>query len=105
LLAGIVLAGGRLDAARTPLILLALSLFYVAGMYLNDAFDRDFDRDFRPERPIPSGHATAATVFAAGFAMMAGGLALLTITAAGALSAVAAGAALAAVIVAYDAWH
>jgi hypothetical protein len=37
--------------------------------------------------------------------MMAGGLALLTITAAGALSAVAAGAALAAVIVAYDAWH
>jgi hypothetical protein len=104
-LAGIVLAGGRLDAATTPLIMLALSLFYVAGMYLNDAFDRDFDRGFRPERPIPSGHATAAAVFAAGFAMIAGGLALLTITAAGVLSALAAGAALATVIVAYDVWH
>lgn len=104
-LAGIVLAGGHLDAGRTPLILLALSLFYVSGMYLNDAFDRDFDHNFRPERPIPSGQATAATVFASGFAMMAAGLALLMISAAGALSAAAAGAALAAVIVVYDAWH
>jgi 4-hydroxybenzoate polyprenyltransferase len=31
------------------------TLLYVGGMFLNDAFDADFDRQFRPERPIPSG--------------------------------------------------
>jgi 4-hydroxybenzoate polyprenyltransferase len=59
-----------------PLIA-ALSLFYVAGMYLNDAYDAEVDARERPERPIPSGQVSAETVFAAGFAMMALGLVLL----------------------------
>ena len=40
------------EAAFTAL---AMSLLYVGGMYLNDAFDRDIDARERPERPIPSG--------------------------------------------------
>jgi len=73
-LAGIVLAGGGVFETRTLPLLLALSLFYIAGMYLNDAFDRAIDARERPERPIPSGEVRARTVFAAGFGMMAAGL-------------------------------
>jgi 4-hydroxybenzoate polyprenyltransferase len=76
-LAGIVLAGGSVAHSRTPLLLIALSLFYVAGMYLNDAYDAEIDARERPERPIPSGQVGVETVFAAGFGMMALGLALL----------------------------
>jgi 4-hydroxybenzoate polyprenyltransferase len=76
-LAGIVLAGGSPLDARTLPLLLALSLFYVAGMYLNDAYDAEIDARERPERPIPSGQVSAETVFAVGFGMMALGLALL----------------------------
>ena len=76
-LAGVVLAGGATGDSRLPWLLLALSLCYIAGMFLNDAFDREFDARHRPERPIPSGVVTAATVFGAGFAMLATGVALL----------------------------
>lgn len=76
-LAGIVLAGGQAGDPRTGPLMLALSLFYVAGMYLNDAYDAEFDARERPERPIPSGRVSADTVFTAGFGMMALGLALL----------------------------
>ena len=76
-LAGIVLAGGHAADPRTLPLLVALSLFYVAGMYLNDAFDAEIDARERPERPIPSGQVSAETVFTVGFAMMALGLALL----------------------------
>jgi 4-hydroxybenzoate polyprenyltransferase len=76
-LAGMVLAGGTMVDSRVPWLLLALSLCYIAGMFLNDAFDREFDARHRPERPIPSGEVAAATVFGAGFAMLAMGIALL----------------------------
>jgi UbiA prenyltransferase family protein len=76
-LAGVVLAGGNVADRRTLPLVLALSFFYVAGMYLNDAYDAEIDVRERPERPIPSGQVSADTVFAAGFAMMALGLALL----------------------------
>jgi len=76
-LAGIVLAGGNVGDRRTLPLLVALSLFYVAGMYLNDAYDAEIDARERPERPIPSGQVSAETVFTAGFGMMALGLALL----------------------------
>lgn len=76
-LAGIVLAGGAVFEARSVPLLVGLSLFYLAGMYLNDAFDRAIDARERPERPIPSGEVSARTVFAAGLGMMAAGLLLL----------------------------
>ncbi len=69
-LAGIVLAGGHVDDARTLPLLVALSLFYIAGMYLNDAFDARIDARERPERPIPAGLVSRRTVFDFGFGMM-----------------------------------
>jgi hypothetical protein len=108
-LAGIALAGGDPWQAATLPVLLALSLFYVGGMYLNDAFDREIDARDRPLRPIPAGEVAANTVFAAGFAMILAGLALLLPAAqlarADAAGALAAGTALAAAILVYDWWH
>lgn len=105
-----MLAGGAVADRRTPLLLLAMTLFYVGGMYLNDAFDREHDARHRPERPIPSGEASARTVFAAGFAMLAAGVVLLAWIGFGFADGagwppVAAGVALTAAIVHYDRRH
>lgn len=108
-LAGTVLAGGDPWTAATLLAALALSLLYVGGMYLNDAFDQAIDARERPGRPIPSGKVAPETVFAAGFAFLLLGLLAL----AGALArpgedaglvAMVAGIALAGAIVFYD-WN
>lgn len=78
-LAGAVLAGAGGFGAKFALMLLAFSLFYTGGMFLNDAFDAGFDAVQRPERPIPSGEIGARAVFAWGFGLMAGGVALLAL--------------------------
>lgn len=39
------------------------TLLYVGGMFLNDACDAEFDREFRRERPIPSGRIAARDVW------------------------------------------
>ena len=86
----------------------ALSLLYVGGMYLNDAFDRDFDAKHRPERPIPSGTVSARAVFSVGFAMLALGIAVSAFsgwTRTGSLSAGGAAVALAALVVVYNLHH
>lgn len=44
----------------------AATLLYVGGMFLNDAFDAAFDRQFRQERPIPSGQITVRAVWCIG---------------------------------------
>ena len=108
MLTGVVLAGGTLDDTRAWLLLTALTLFYVAGMYLNDAFDADIDAVERPERPIPAGRVSRPAVFAAGYTMLAAATALMA--AAGGVGDTGpwpglAGAALAAVIVIYDRHH
>lgn len=76
-LTGLVLGGGTLLDPRTLPLLVALSLFYVAGMYLNDAFDAEIDREERPDRPIPSGLIDQRTVLIAGVTMFVVGLCLL----------------------------
>ena len=108
-LTGIVLAGGALASPATVPLLAALSLFYVGGMYLNDAFDARIDAIERPERPIPSGRVSARAVFAAGFAMLAGGVLLLLWTGYGPAGGTGpwpglCGLALAGAIVLYN-WH
>ncbi len=101
-LAATVLAGAQPWTARTLAVMLAMSLFYLGGMYLNDAFDRDIDARERPFRPIPAGELSAQTVFASGFAMLGCGVVILTAFGTGATLA---GLALAAVIIVYDVWH
>ncbi len=101
-LAATVLAGGAPQSTRTVLVLIAMSLFYVGGMYLNDYFDREIDARERPERPIPAGDISAVAVAAAGFAMLGAGIVLLAATG---VAASVAGLILAGLIVAYDRFH
>ncbi|WP_298915258.1 UbiA family prenyltransferase [uncultured Roseobacter sp.] len=54
----------------------ALSFFYVGGMFLNDAFDAEYDKAKRADRPIPNGEVSAQSVFAWGFGFLGVGLAL-----------------------------
>lgn len=79
-LAGMALAGGWLAPAPLLLLIVAVSLAYTGGMFLNDAFDAEIDAHQRPERPIPSGRVSRQAVFACGSAMLAAsvvGLALV----------------------------
>ena len=77
MLTAIVLVGASVTDSRTAPITLAMSLFYIGGMFLNDAFDAEIDAKERPERPIPSGKVTREAVFVMGFGMLAIGLMLL----------------------------
>ena len=77
MLVGIVLAGGTVSDARVLPLLVALSLFYIGGMYLNDGFDAEIDAVERPERPIPSGRVSRRAVMTLGFGMLGLGVLLL----------------------------
>jgi 4-hydroxybenzoate polyprenyltransferase len=101
-LAGAVLSGGDWRNWRLGLMLVAMSSFYVGGMYLNDYFDRAFDARERPERPIPSGRISAGAVAAIGFCLIGAGA---VATATMGLAAAAMAALLAISIVAYDLHH
>lgn len=101
-LAGTILGGGNAGGARTLLVAVAMSMFYVGGMYLNDYCDRDIDARERPERPIPRGEISQTTVAIIGFALLAVGIALM---AGFGVAAAVASLALAAAIVAYDWFH
>lgn len=76
-LVGWWLAGGGFEGAIFLLLAGATSL-YLGGMYLNDACDRDFDRRYRKERPLPSGAITLPVLLVLSWGwMLAGTIALL----------------------------
>jgi len=108
-LAAAVLSGATHEPLAIVSTALALSSFYCGGMFLNDAFDRELDAVERPDRPIPSGLATARQVFVLGILQLAFGVLALSATARACGSspglALASGAVLAGTIVAYDASH
>ena len=70
-LAGAALSGAVLETPALLILAAALSCFYIGGMFLNDAFDHRHDKRFRPGRPIPSGEAGLAEVYALGFGFLA----------------------------------
>jgi hypothetical protein len=101
-IAAAVITNAAAVAAEVFVAGLAMTAFYVGGMYLNDFFDREIDASERPGRPIHAGDIAASTVSAIGFALLAVGVALLLPF--GVLPAIL-GLALAAAIVLYDVWH
>jgi hypothetical protein len=72
-----LLAGGGMEFGRLALLCAGATAIYIGGMFLNDAFDANFDAQHRRERPIPSGALRAASVWRAGFASLALGLILI----------------------------
>jgi len=101
-LAAYVVAGALRDSL--PIASIAASLFYTAGMFLNDAFDAPFDATARADRPIPNGDVSRSEVFTIGVALMAAaGLMLLLLP--HPTPALLWGAALALAIVFYDYQH
>ena len=104
-LAGIVLAGGSLASHQSVQLVIAMSLAYIGGMFLNDAFDRRIDTIQRPERPIPAGLVSSRDVFITGFAMLFLMVLLVYLSSKGSLAATVAAVLLAALIVLYNCWH
>jgi len=100
-LAGWLLGGGG-DVATLLRLIAGATLVYTGGMFLNDAFDAEFDRLHRPERPIPSGEVGEATVWACGLGWLLAGTVVLAFAGwQGALHA----ALLAMMVLVYDAAH
>jgi 4-hydroxybenzoate polyprenyltransferase len=75
--AGAALSGAALDLRVLVPLAIAMSLLYVAGMVLNDAFDRGWDAQHRKERPIPAGLISARAVFVMGGILMASGVGIV----------------------------
>jgi 4-hydroxybenzoate polyprenyltransferase len=59
------------------LLCLGATCLYTGGMFLNDAFDAEFDRQHRPERPIPSGVISLGEVWGFGIGWLVVGAVLL----------------------------
>ena len=58
--------GGTVCVHELGWILLSASFLYVAGMFLNDAADVEWDRKHFPDRPIPAGKIKLGHVQQAG---------------------------------------
>ena len=74
-LAAVVLAGAPAAAVMPAIV--SVSLFYMGGMFLNDACDAAFDASVRPDRPVPAGDVSRAEALIAGSVLIATGEGLL----------------------------
>jgi 4-hydroxybenzoate polyprenyltransferase len=105
-LAGVMLAGGSLKSTQLSFLLIAFTLFYTGGMFLNDAFDRDIDARERPDRPVPSGLITSGEVFGIGYGMVAAGVLIVIWLGRGhGWKSAASAIMLASIIIGYDVYH
>lgn len=69
--------GGGHRWGGLALALLSMSFLYIGGMFLNDAFDANFDRRHRKLRPIPSGAISEDEVWRWGSSWMILGVAIV----------------------------
>ena len=96
------LLNGGVWGPKFILLSMGATLLYTGGMFLNDAFDVEFDRQHRSERPIPAGKISAGTVWMFGVSfLLIGWLLILPLGTLAALAALL----LVATIVLYDAIH
>ena len=65
--------GGHGNFGNCRCCFLGVSALYTGGMFLNDAFDADFDRQRRAERPIPSGAISLPAVWRWGLGWLGAG--------------------------------
>lgn len=91
-------------------LFLSMALFYLAGMFLNDAYDAEFDRAHDIPRPIVLGKISRSAVFTYGFSLMT--LALLGVLGVAfmagdrpSLAVIVSGILLAGAILIYDMYH
>ncbi len=100
-LAGWLLGGGERLGALV-LVLAGTSCIYVAGMFLNDVVDVEFDREHRQERPIASGQVSWLAVLLVAMGLMAAGVVLVGL---GGVPAFVFGLLLVLAVVVYDLVH
>ena len=75
-LAGWWLGGGG-NRASLPFLVAGASCLFLGGAFLNDAFDAEYDRQYRRTRPIPAGALSAEAALRWGLLWMALGAAAL----------------------------
>ena len=78
-LAGWWLGGGG-NLKKLPALLAGTTFLYLGGMFLNDAFDQEFDAQYRRARPIPSGAISAREVWQIGLGLLGAGLVCLILS-------------------------
>src|SRR5689334_19876795 len=100
-LAAWLLCGGG-PWRNLALLSLGATLLYIGGMFLNDAFDVEFDRKYRSERPIVSGQVGLPFVWTAGLLLLAVGWGVFLLLG---FSAAAFASSLVTCIVVYNAVH
>src|SRR5438477_6840792 len=101
-LAGAALAGALRPGSKTGLVVVAMVLFYTAGMYLNDLLDYAIDCHERPERALPAGIVSRSAALTVTLALFGSGSVLLAYV--GVLTFLS-GLLLIALIICYDKWH
>jgi len=70
--------GGAGHAGQLAFLFVGATLLYLGAVFLNDAFDADFDREHHPARPVASGSISQQSAWRAGVTLLvAGGLVLL----------------------------
>ncbi|MCP4847286.1 MAG: UbiA family prenyltransferase [Verrucomicrobiaceae bacterium] len=109
-IAGWLLGGGAEGLSSlgelTGLVSLVVLIFgasfvYSAGMVMNDAVDVGFDREHRPDRPLPSGEISLNMAWGLAIALLGGGVVLMVLASASpALSLLLAG-----MIIGYNVFH
>ncbi len=96
--------------ARWPAVALAIasgSAFYLGGMFLNDAYDAEWDRAHEKARPIVQGRVSERDVFLIGCLLLGVGFtsSLGTLALGAGWSVIAASLFTVAAVIAYDRWH